>query len=81
MTVVSIKGDVLPDGRQPVQPVVDALEELLRRARAGELVGMVYAFQYHDAATGANCVGRLSYAMVGRLEEEKRQVLDYLARD
>jgi len=60
----------------PVPSVITAMEELLRQARAGEIVGMVTVTLTHDYATSGAMAGMMNYSLVGRLEHVKISLLE-----
>ena len=64
-------GTVLPE-------IVECLEDLLMRAKAGEIQCFCYAYVYGDGATGAGRRGLPSYSLIGRLEEVKINILQAL---
>lgn len=51
----------------PDEIVVKLAEDLLERARAGEIVGVAIATEFHDGGTGDRRAGTLSRGVVGRL--------------
>lgn len=80
--IFNLQGEPMPimeNPGEPVPSVVAALEGLLEKARAGQAVGIVTVYCYPDGATGGIIMGRLTYSMLGRLEELKMDVLDELA--
>lgn len=64
---------------EPVPSVVAALESILEKARAGEAVGIAVVYCYADGATGGVVTGRLTYSLIGRMEEVKLEMLDEMA--
>lgn len=63
---------------EPHPMVVETLERLMDRAKAGEIIGIATVFITRDA-TGGMMAGMASYGMVGRLEDVKLQLLEELA--
>lgn len=51
MSVVSLHGGDVPQTAQPRQTVITALEELLERAKAGEVQAVGYAALHADGLT------------------------------
>ena len=80
--IFNLQGEPMPimeNPGEPVPSVVDALEKLLEKARAGEAVGLAAIYCYADGATGGFVTGRLTYSLIGRMEEVKMDILDELA--
>ena len=67
MTVVSIKGEPIPEPGKPVPELVEHLEKLLERARSGEVTGVAYAVLYRDDLTSFCPVGRIRRSLLGAL--------------
>ncbi|MGO1160434.1 hypothetical protein ACTOV4_00580 [Brucella sp. C7-11G] len=66
--VVSIDGNEVKDGREPVEYLVKTLEDLLEMARSGELVGISAVCSYFDGSGQTVRSGRNDTApVVGRL--------------
>lgn len=66
--VVSLTGG-LTHQREVVPNCVSVLEDLLERARAGEIVGVAVAGLYYDATAAYWVGGRVGgYGMIGALE-------------
>ncbi len=66
--VVNMGGEPLNTG-QPVPTVVEALEDLLERARSGDVIGIAVAVTHHDnlasyQVNGANG----SYSILGAID-------------
>lgn len=70
---------ILENPGEPVPSVVEAIEKLLEKARAGEAVGLVAVYCYSDGATGGYVTGRMTYSLIGRMEDLKLDILDELA--
>jgi hypothetical protein len=65
--VVTIYGDDC-DPRVSVAAVVTALEQMLERARAGEIIGIAIAALHFDKSTGHICAGQSTHlALIGGL--------------
>jgi len=79
--VVNLSGEVVfPTAPgEPDMNVVRELEDLLEKARSGEIVGIAASYTYRDYATGSKLTGVTSYSLVGRLEEVKADILKSLA--
>lgn len=80
--VRAINGGAIALPGDPSEDVVECLEDLLARARAGEITGIAGAY---TTATGEGWVQRASsyeaghaygYALVGALEHIKAQVME-----
>lgn len=71
--VVAI-GSGTPIDERPVSKFcVEALEESLAQARAGEIVGVAIAKQHHDTSGSYQIGGKCgSYSLLGALERVKR---------
>lgn len=76
--VVSMKGDPILQPGEPVPSVVEWCEQLVERARAGEIKGIACCVVFADDATGAAIRGQISYALVGRMHAVSQEVIDYL---
>lgn len=66
--VVALHGQILPTEPTVVPAVVEAIEELLAMARAGEIVGIAYATVHPGDATNYWCVGHHPRALLGAIE-------------
>lgn len=58
-------GEKLASPGDPDLKLVAELEDLLQRARDGEIVGIGYAIGYGDRSQGNRYVGTISRGMVG----------------
>lgn len=59
--VIGLFGPVLDDGtREPQDAVVKALEDILERARSGEIVGVGIIEMYRDGGTACEAVGKVN---------------------
>lgn len=66
--VVSLRsGAPIAHPGKPDESVIKAVEELLERVRAGEVIGVAFAATYADLASMNHAVGRCTRAMVGGL--------------
>jgi hypothetical protein len=72
-----IAAEVTPG--EPNPHVVSALEALLERARSGDMQGIAAVYLHTDGATGGVMAGLRNYALIGRMEEVKLDILDDLA--
>ena len=74
--VVSFKG--APFGQKEVNSIcVDVLQDLLRRAEAGELVGIALGALHYNSETSWHVAGHVGgYAMIGALEMAKADLID-----
>lgn len=63
---------------KPDMRVVKELEDLMERARSGEIVGLVYAAQYHDGGSCGDHVGDVSRNVAGRLFAELMSITDIM---
>ncbi len=75
--IVGIRGEVV-DGRQSRPDVVEACEKLLAEAVSGEITGFIAVKHHYDRATSNVRIGWLNYAMVGQMEQLKREMLENL---
>lgn len=66
MNVVALHGET-PWSGEPRETVIEELEELLEKARAGEIQGFCYAAEHRDRLTSYGYSGIVggSHAMVG----------------
>lgn len=78
--VVSPWGYAIPE--KTVQPdLVKSLEELLEKAKAGEIVGGVLVMGYYDALASYRIVGQVgTYALVGAMTLAARN-LEHITND
>lgn len=60
-------GEILPPG-EPKPNVIKCCEELLERARSGELSGIYVVLQHSDEAHSYQIVGPIGYATIGGAE-------------
>jgi hypothetical protein len=74
-------GDV-PEPGEPVASCVDCLRDLLERAEAGEVTGIIYA-GVTASGMGVHGMGGLigSYGMIGAFEVAKADVLALMQDD
>lgn len=82
--VVSLGGGPALDNREPSEALISHLEDLLERARSGEIMGMAAATLYRDRTTAYSVVGAIEgFSMVGALEMAKMAIIsvDLEARD
>lgn len=79
--VVSIHGAPVHAG-DPVEPCVSALEDMLERARAGEVIGVAMAVMHSDRSSSFTFGGYLdSYGVIGALEMVRAKIVaDQLER-
>lgn len=81
MKVVSLTGAPVGDSREPVPACVECVEDVLDRARSGEIVGLATVILNHDGVVGWHMAGRVGgYGMVGAAELIKTLLLE-TARD
>lgn len=67
--VYSLFGDPIPPAGVPNPQLVMRLEQLLDRARAGEVVGIVYACLHGDrSASWAATTPTIGYPIIGALD-------------
>lgn len=81
--VVSLRGGQLPATPvpaalpEPSEALIAYLEDLLRQAKTGEVVGAAFATLDHDHSTSYSVVGRVGgYAMLGAIECARQVLLD-----
>ena len=67
MTIVSMKGEPIPDPGKPVPELVEHLEKMLEQARSGEVTGITYAVLYQGDITSFCSVGRMRRSLLGSL--------------
>lgn len=68
MSVVSLKGDPIVAPGTPNADLVTHLEEILEKARSGEISSLVYIALYHDDLTTYHWIGRMTRGVLGCLE-------------
>jgi hypothetical protein len=73
--VVSLRtgAEILQPG-EPHPAVVDILEDLLERARSGEIVAISAAVMNADKSAGRYHAGQISYTLLGALETLKVKI-------
>lgn len=76
--IVSLHGDAITPPGEPVPSVVEWAEELLERARSGEVKGIACAVLFADNATGTSMRGALNFAIVGRMQAMSIELIDHL---
>lgn len=70
--VVPLRGDAVIHPGMEVNPnVVTCLEDLLQRARSGEICGVAVAYQFTDKSTNITTGGEGTRSMVGAIEALK----------
>jgi hypothetical protein len=73
--VSSLHGGITGE-RHSVPVLVEYLEELLEKARSGEVIGVGVVERYYDGVVGSQVVGLVgSFAMVGGAEAVKADLL------
>ena len=76
--VVSLRGnEIVPPGT-PRPKVIALLEDLLERARSGELMVLSAVWQSSDESYSFHHEGRGGYGLVGALETLKTKIVDDL---
>lgn len=60
-------GHAIASPGEPDAEVVTELEDLLERAKSGQISGLAYSYTYSDGATGNRYVGVISRSQVGGL--------------
>lgn len=73
--VVDLKGHPAMEARQPRADVIEACEDLLAMAQAGELQGFVAGMQFADGSAGVSRGGSSTMALIGAIEEAKFRML------
>jgi hypothetical protein len=63
----TISGVPFSDGRTPQPSVVQTLEELLEKAKAGEIDGVFAAVRFFDGGTSRRLAGVSSPAIIGEV--------------
>lgn len=69
--VVSLNGAEIIAPGTPSPKVIVLCEDLLERARSGEIMGVSVVYAYSDGAFGQGHEGQISYGLVGALEALK----------
>lgn len=57
------------------QQTIDTLEDLLGKAKTGELQSLVFVEKYHDGGIAHGWAGRPDNEMIGELEDLKFNIL------
>lgn len=79
--IVSLSGkEVHPPGEVETN-VVAELEDLLERARSGEINGIAVITHCADDATGNSLTGVVSWSMLGKIEKLKIGIYNSLTKD
>jgi len=65
--VVSLGGGPIPDGNEAVPEVVELFEELLERARSGDIVGVCGGLAHFDGTTSGFRSGAQGRGLIGCL--------------
>lgn len=65
--VVSLYGDIVAQPYQPVEETIEKLEELLERAKSGDVKGFHAVLVYGDDTVGISRTLMPSYRAVGAL--------------
>lgn len=68
MSVVSLKGDPVVAPGTPNPDLIVHLEEMLEKARSGEISSIAYVVLYRDELTSYHWIGRMTRAVLGSLE-------------
>jgi hypothetical protein len=76
--VIGLRGQEVSDPRKPREDVIRMAEDLLERAKSGEVDGFLAVLHYADEATGIMRAGLASCAMLGRLEIARAGLVDGL---
>lgn len=81
--IVGLFGDdTIVVGHAPNENVVELCEELLARARAGEIIGLAGVEVYRDMACATVSAGQMVYSrVIGQLEVMQFDLLGRDARD
>ena len=77
--VVGLYDSTIPESGEPVPAVIEQLEWILDRAKAGEITGVAIALHFRDNCTNRAFCGVLSYSLVGRLSELQGLLLKSLS--
>jgi hypothetical protein len=78
--VVSLRGEAFSQPGEPNPNVIKELESLLELARNGQINGLAFVDHWSDQSGIGHChAGHVSYAMVGKLELLKSQMLKSLS--
>ena len=65
--VRTIRGGVAPEAREVNPDVIEAIEDLLQRARSGDLQGVICIGTHHDRTSGWVNAGWCYPATIGQL--------------
>lgn len=64
--IIGLHGQHVPETQEPVESVVEALEEMLADAKAGQLIGIGCVTMDHSSRAGYRICGYLSgYSAIG----------------
>lgn len=81
MAVVSIYGERSPYAGEPSQTTVELLEDLLDRARSGEIQGVCGAMLYRDGTGTGFYAGFRNNSLLGALAKKQHQLSVALTED
>ena len=80
--VVGLHGMPTMDPRTPSEACIEAVTELLGKAKAGEIQGIVAAYVFADGAGGFDIAGYpKSLPLLGALEQAKHDLLEAMRND
>lgn len=69
--IVNLRGEVPASAGEPQPDLIEALEDLLERARSGEVQGVSMAYIYRDMAVSHGAYGQTNaVALLGALYRE-----------
>lgn len=81
MSIVSITGNRSVYSGEPDPTTVEMLEDLLERARSGEIQGVIGAMVYRDSTATGFYAGYRCNAMLGALTKKQHQLCAALTED
>lgn len=80
--IIGLHGQHIPETQEPVESVVEALEEMLADAKAGQLIGIGCVTMDHSSRAGYRLCGYLSsYSALGAVEMIKADLAGAIMED
>jgi hypothetical protein len=79
--VVGLRGEIVPQAVGVVSDVVKLLEDMLERARSGDVVGVSVAVQHSDECCQWYRAGLSSYRLLGFVHGMAFEMTDQLMAD
>jgi hypothetical protein len=78
--VVGLRGAIVPQAEPPSPDVIKLLEDMLERARSGDVLGVSIAVQHSDECCQWRRAGLTSYRLLGFVHGMAGQMADELSK-